>query len=40
MYRDILVNQSVPWADIRGTDQERLTKAIEAVDKVIKDYSE
>ncbi len=40
MYKDILINQSVPWAGISGTDQERLAKAIEAVDKVIKDHSE
>jgi NadR type nicotinamide-nucleotide adenylyltransferase len=35
MYRDILVNQSVPWVDISGTDHERLQKAIKAVDVLI-----
>jgi NadR type nicotinamide-nucleotide adenylyltransferase len=35
MYKDILINQSVPWANIRGTDEERLLKAIKAVDAVI-----
>lgn len=32
MYRDILLNQSVPWANISGTNDERLQKAIQAVD--------
>ena len=32
MYRDILVNQSVPWANISGTNDERLQKAIQAVE--------
>lgn len=32
MYRDILLNQSVPWANISGTNEERLQKAIEAVE--------
>ncbi len=36
MYKDILVNQVVPWVDIIGGNEERLTKAIEAVDCVIK----
>jgi NadR type nicotinamide-nucleotide adenylyltransferase len=35
MYKDILINQSVPWAGISGTDAERLLKAIEAVDAIM-----
>jgi NadR type nicotinamide-nucleotide adenylyltransferase len=35
MYKDILINQSVPWANISGADEERLMKAIKAVDAVI-----
>jgi NadR type nicotinamide-nucleotide adenylyltransferase len=35
MYKDILINQSVPWANISGADEERLIKAIKAVDAVI-----
>lgn len=33
-YKDIMVNQNVPWADISGNYDERLQKAIEAVDKL------
>jgi NadR type nicotinamide-nucleotide adenylyltransferase len=35
MYKDILINQSVPWANISGTDAERLQKAIKAIDAII-----
>ncbi len=31
-YKDIMVNQNVPWVDISGTYEERLKKAIVAVD--------
>ncbi|MCW3118311.1 MAG: ATP-binding protein [Chitinophagaceae bacterium] len=31
IYKDIMVNQSVPWVDIQGGYEERLEKAIEAV---------
>jgi NadR type nicotinamide-nucleotide adenylyltransferase len=31
-YKDIMVNQDVPWIDISGTYEERLEKAIVAVD--------
>jgi len=31
-YKDILVNQNVPWVDISGNYEERLEKAIKAVD--------
>ena len=33
-YKDILINQNVPWIDISGGYEERLNKAIEAVDKL------
>ncbi len=33
-YKDILVNQNVPWVDINGGYEERLQKAITAVDKL------
>lgn len=35
MYRDIMVNQSVPWVDISGNHEARLQKAISAVDKLL-----
>ena len=35
MYKDIMVNQSVPWVDISGNYEERLKKAINAVDKLM-----
>lgn len=35
-YKDILVNQNTPWVDICGTYDERLSKAILAVDALIR----
>jgi NadR type nicotinamide-nucleotide adenylyltransferase len=35
IYKEIMVNQPVPWADISGTDEERLKRAVEAVDKLL-----
>lgn len=35
MYMDIMTNQSVPWVDISGNYDERLKKAIEAVDAML-----
>jgi NadR type nicotinamide-nucleotide adenylyltransferase len=35
IYKDAMVNQDVPWIDISGTYEERLQKAIKAVDKMI-----
>ena len=32
MYRDILINNPVPWAMIQGTDKERLQSAIQITD--------
>jgi nicotinamide riboside kinase len=36
IYKNIMVNQSVPWADISGNYEERLEKAIIAVDGLLK----
>ncbi len=35
MYKDILVNQSVPWTDIRGETKQRLKTAITAVEQLV-----
>jgi NadR type nicotinamide-nucleotide adenylyltransferase len=35
IYTDIMINQSVPWVDISGNYEERLKKAIVAVDKLL-----
>ena len=35
IYKDIMVNQSVPWIDISGDYDERLQKAISAIDKLL-----
>lgn len=34
-YKDMLVNQSVPWVDISGQNEERLQKAMSAIDAII-----
>ncbi|MGG9970821.1 AAA family ATPase [Ferruginibacter sp. SUN002] len=34
-YRDIMINQNIPWIDISGNYEERLQTAIAAVDKII-----
>jgi nicotinamide riboside kinase len=36
IYKDIMINQSVPWTDISGNYDERLQKAIAAVDNLFK----
>ena len=36
IYQDLLVNQSVPWADVQGTDEDRLASAIRAVDALLR----
>ncbi|MBX3240238.1 MAG: AAA family ATPase [Chitinophagaceae bacterium] len=38
MYRDILINQPTPWADIRGGDEERFIRAKNAVDVLLQSY--
>jgi NadR type nicotinamide-nucleotide adenylyltransferase len=35
IYKDIMVNQPVPWIDISGTYEQRLQKAILAVDAIL-----
>jgi NadR type nicotinamide-nucleotide adenylyltransferase len=35
LYKNILQNQSVPWVDVSGTYEERLAKAIAAVDELL-----
>lgn len=35
IYKEIMVNQSVPWVDISGNYEERLQKAISAVKKIL-----
>jgi NadR type nicotinamide-nucleotide adenylyltransferase len=35
IYEDIMINQSVPWIEISGSYEERLQKAIAAVDKLL-----
>ncbi|MBL7745174.1 MAG: AAA family ATPase [Chitinophagaceae bacterium] len=35
IYKDIMVNQSVPWVDISGDYEQRLQKAIIAVDDLL-----
>lgn len=34
-YKDTMVNQKIPWVDISGNYEERLLKAIKAVDTII-----
>ena len=36
IYEDIMINQSVPWVDISGDYNERLHKAIQGVDELLK----
>jgi NadR type nicotinamide-nucleotide adenylyltransferase len=35
IYRDILINQSVPWIEVSGDYEERLRMGVEAVEKLI-----
>ena len=35
IYKDLLVNQHVPWAEIGGTDDQRLEHGVEAVERLI-----
>jgi NadR type nicotinamide-nucleotide adenylyltransferase len=35
IYKDIMINQSTPWVDINGNYDERLQKAINAVDQLM-----
>jgi NadR type nicotinamide-nucleotide adenylyltransferase len=35
IYKDILINQSVPWVEINGGYEERLMTAVNAIDKLV-----
>lgn len=35
IYKDIVVNQSVPWVEISGNYEERFTKAVKAIDQLL-----
>ena len=35
IYKDILINQSVPWVEINGDNDQRLKNAIVAVDRIL-----
>ncbi len=35
IYKDLMTNQQVPWVDVSGDYEERLKKAITAVDKLL-----
>ena len=35
IYKDIMINQSTPWVDISGDYDERLQKAIKAIDQLM-----
>ena len=37
MYKDIMVNQHIPWVDIKGNDENRLKKAIEGLQPILAD---
>lgn len=37
IYEDMMINQPVPWVDISGSYDERLQKAIAAVDSLLKE---
>jgi NadR type nicotinamide-nucleotide adenylyltransferase len=34
MYKDILINNGTPWAEVSGTNETRLQKAVEAVNRL------
>jgi NadR type nicotinamide-nucleotide adenylyltransferase len=34
-YKELMINQTTPWVEISGNYEERLSKAIEAVDRII-----
>jgi len=35
MYKDLMINQSIPWAEISGNENERLQKAVAATDSLL-----
>ncbi len=38
MYKDLLVNQSTPWVEIKGSNDDRLKTAIEATEKLLYEH--
>jgi len=36
IYKDILINQPVPWIDISGTHEERLQRAVQGIDHFLR----
>lgn len=36
MYKDIMINQPIPWIDIHGNNEERLKIAINEIDRLLK----
>ncbi len=39
MYKDLLINQSTPWALVSGSGEDRLQSAIRSVDKILSESS-
>lgn len=39
MYKDLLINQSTPWALVSGSGEDRLQSAIRSVDKMLSESS-
>jgi NadR type nicotinamide-nucleotide adenylyltransferase len=37
MYKDLMINQPVPWVEISGNSEQRLNQAIKTVDSLIKE---
>jgi NadR type nicotinamide-nucleotide adenylyltransferase len=35
MYKDIVINSGMPWAIINGSNEERLQRAVQAVDRIL-----
>ncbi len=35
IYKDLLINQTTPWVEISGAYEERLQKAVEAVERIL-----
>jgi NadR type nicotinamide-nucleotide adenylyltransferase len=37
MYRDIVINSNTPWAEVSGTDAQRMQMAVEVIDRLMKE---
>jgi nicotinamide riboside kinase len=37
MYKDLMINQTVPWAEISGNSEQRFNKAIQSVESLLKE---